>query len=53
MTEIENHLHNVSSAPETQAISHPRLQSALLAYKEALLGYKEALQKFEEALNGD
>ena len=40
--------------------SHPRLQSALLGYKEALLGYKEALlaykealQKFEEALNGD
>src|SRR5215207_10857718 len=26
--------------------SHPRLQSALL-------GYKEALQKFDEALNGD
>src|SRR5215207_9107673 len=33
--------------------SHPRLQSALLAYKEALLEYKEALQKFDEALNGD
>ena len=33
--------------------SHPRLQSALLAYKEGLLGYKEALQKFEEGLNGD
>ena len=39
--------------------SHPRLQSALLGYKEALLGYKEALlgykealQKFEEGLNG-
>ena len=33
--------------------SHPRLQSALRAYKEALLGYKEALQKFDEALNAD
>jgi excisionase family DNA binding protein len=33
--------------------SHPRLQSALLEYKEALLGYKEALQKFEECLNSD
>jgi len=33
--------------------SHPRLQSALVGYKEALLEYKEALQKFEEALNGD
>ena len=33
--------------------SHPRLQSALLGFKEALLEYKEALQKFEEALNGD
>src|SRR5918994_6845023 len=33
--------------------SHPRLQSALLEYKEALLAYKEALQKFEEGLNGD
>ena len=33
--------------------SHPRLQSALLGYKEALLEYKEALQKFEEGLNGD
>src|ERR671911_346355 len=33
--------------------SHPRLQSALLGYKEALLEYKEALQKFEEALNRD
>src|SRR5215208_6494493 len=33
--------------------SHPRLQSALLDYKEALLEYKEALQKFEEALNDD
>jgi excisionase family DNA binding protein len=33
--------------------SHPRLQSALLAYKEGLLGYKEALQKFDECLNGD
>jgi excisionase family DNA binding protein len=32
---------------------HPRLQSALLAYKEGLLGYKEALQKFEEGLNGE
>ena len=33
--------------------SHPRLQSALLGYKEALLAYKEALQKFEEGLNRD
>ena len=33
--------------------SHPRLQSALLEYKEALLEYKEALQKFEEGLNRD
>ena len=32
---------------------HPRLQSALVAYKEALLEYKEALQKFEEGLNRD
>src|SRR5215217_9634865 len=33
--------------------SHPRLQSALLGFKEALLEYKEALQKFDEALNRD
>ena len=33
--------------------SHPRLQSALVGYKEALVGYKEALQKFEECLNAD
>ena len=33
--------------------SHPRLQSALVGYKEALLEYEEALQKFEEGLNGE
>src|SRR5215216_6016607 len=38
---------------EQSSLHPPRLQSALLEYKEALLEYKEALQKFEEALNGD
>ena len=56
MTAIEqSSLQRVEHAQDAAAYlhSHPRLQSALLGYKEALLEYKEALQKFEEALNGD
>jgi excisionase family DNA binding protein len=56
MTAIEqSSVQRVEHARDTAAYlqSHPRLQSALLGYKEALLEYKEALQKFEEDLNGD
>ena len=55
MTEIEqSSSQRVEHAQEPAYLqSHPRLQSALLAYKEALLAYKEALQKFEEGLNED
>ena len=56
MTVIEqSSVQRVEHARDTAAYlqSHPRLQSALLGYKEALLEYKEALQKFEEDLNGD
>jgi hypothetical protein len=55
MTAIEqSSLQRVEHARDAAAYlhSHPRLQSALVGYKEALLEYKEALQKFEEALNG-
>ena len=56
MTAIEqSSLQRVEHARDAAAYlhSHPRLQSALVGYKEALLEYKEALQKFEEALNRD
>jgi len=57
MTAIEQpSVQRVEHAREAQAYlqgGHPRLQSALLGFKEALLEYKEALQKFEEALNRD
>ena len=55
MTEIEqSSSQRVEHARDAAYLqSHPRLQSALLGYKEALLEYKEALQKFEEALNRD
>jgi hypothetical protein len=55
MTAIEqSSLQRVEHAQDAAAYlqSHPRLQSALVGYKEALLEYKEALQKFDEALNG-
>jgi hypothetical protein len=49
----QSSLQRVEHAGDTVYLqSHPRLQSALVGYKEALLEYKEALQKFDEALNG-
>jgi excisionase family DNA binding protein len=49
----QSSLQRVEHAGDTVYLqSHPRLQSALVGYKEALLEYEEALQKFEEALNG-
>src|SRR5215217_2499117 len=51
----QSSVQRVEHARDAQAYlhSHPRLQSALVGYKEALLEYKEALQKLEEGLNGD
>src|SRR5215218_2812027 len=44
----QSSVERVEHAPDAQAYlqNHPRLQSALV-------GYKEALQKLEEGLNGD